>query len=76
MILTRTTTTRGEPPLEKLQKKFTYFVSEVDKDEDNYNDCEKLARAFLEELTTFKIPCWSLGRNSFRFCCMWYVAYI
>ena len=56
-LLTRTTTTRGDPPLKKLQKKFTTFVSEVDKDEDiNYNDCEKLARAFLQELTTFEIP--------------------
>ncbi|WVY92976.1 hypothetical protein V8G54_032064 [Vigna mungo] len=55
-LLTRTTTTRGDPPLKKLQKKFTSFVSEVDKDEDNYNDCEKLARAFLQELTTFEIP--------------------
>jgi THO complex subunit 7 len=55
-LLTRTTTTRGEPPLKKLQKKFTSFVSEVDKDEENYNDCEKLARAFLQELTTFEIP--------------------
>ncbi|MED6169327.1 THO complex subunit 7A [Stylosanthes scabra] len=57
-LLTRTTTTRGEPPLKKLQKKFTAFVSEVDKDEDdsNYTDCEKLARAFLQELTTFEIP--------------------
>lgn len=55
-LLTRTTTTRGEPPLKKLQKKFTSFVSEVDKDENNYNDCDKLARAFLQELTTFEIP--------------------
>lgn len=56
-LLTRTTTTRGEPPLKKLQKKFTTFVSEVGKEEDNnYNDCEKLARAFLQELTTFEIP--------------------
>lgn len=55
-LLTRTTTTRGDPPLKKLQKKFTTFVSEVDKDEDNYNDCEKLARAFLQELSTFEIP--------------------
>ncbi|KAF7836518.1 THO complex subunit 7A-like [Senna tora] len=55
-LLTRTTTTRGEPPLKKLQKKFTSFVSEVDKQEDNYNDCEKLARAFLQELATFEIP--------------------
>ncbi|KAE9591681.1 hypothetical protein Lal_00038920 [Lupinus albus] len=57
-LLTRTTTTRGEPPLKKLQKKFTSFVSELDKDDDNnnYNDCDKLARAFLQELTTFEIP--------------------
>ncbi|TKY71810.1 THO complex subunit 7A [Spatholobus suberectus] len=55
-LLTRTTTTRGEPPLKKLQKKFTSFASEVDKEEDNYSDCEKLARAFLQELTTFEIP--------------------
>ncbi|KAJ7981189.1 THO complex subunit 7A-like [Quillaja saponaria] len=55
-LLTRTTTTRGEPPLKKLQKKFTSFVLEVDKDEDNYTDCEKLAKAFLQELTTFEIP--------------------
>ncbi|KAK7246392.1 hypothetical protein RIF29_41260 [Crotalaria pallida] len=59
-LLTRTTTTRGEPPLKKLQKKFTSFVSELDKDDDddnnNYADCEKLARAFLQELTTFEIP--------------------
>ena len=30
-ILTRTTTTRGEPPLKKLQMKFTAFVTEVEK---------------------------------------------
>ncbi|KAL3009322.1 hypothetical protein AAZX31_07G077200 [Glycine max] len=55
-LFTRTTTTRGDPPLKKLQKKFTSFVSEVDKDKDNnYNDCEKLARAFLQELMTFEI---------------------
>ncbi|KZV47167.1 THO complex subunit 7A [Dorcoceras hygrometricum] len=30
-LLTRTTTTRGEPPLKKLQKKFTSFVLEVEK---------------------------------------------
>ncbi|KAG5233020.1 THO complex [Salix suchowensis] len=45
-LLTRTTTTRGEPPLKKLQKKFASFVSEIEKDEDNYNDC----------LSTFEIP--------------------
>ncbi|KAK9750681.1 hypothetical protein RND81_02G213300 [Saponaria officinalis] len=55
-LLTRTTTTRGEPPLKKLQKKFTSFVVEVEKDADNYNDCDRLAKAFLQELTTFEIP--------------------
>ena len=42
--------------MKKLQKKFTSFVSELDKDEGNYSDCEKLARAFLQELATFEIP--------------------
>lgn len=55
-LLTRTTTTRGEPPLKKLQKKFTSFVLEIEKDEDNYNDCIKLSKAFLQELSTFEIP--------------------
>ncbi|KAB2635703.1 THO complex subunit 7A-like [Pyrus ussuriensis x Pyrus communis] len=40
-LLTRTTTTRGEPPLKKLQKKFTSLF---------------LAKAFLQELNTFEIP--------------------
>lgn len=55
-LLTRTTTTRGEPPLKKLQRKFTSFVLEVEKDEENYNDCAKLSTAFLQELSTFEIP--------------------
>lgn len=55
-LLTRTTTTRGEPPLKKLQKKFTSFALEIEKDADNYNDCERLAKAFLQELTTFELP--------------------
>ncbi|OWM70490.1 THO complex subunit 7B-like [Punica granatum] len=56
-LLTRTTTTRGEPPLKKLQKKFTAFVLEVEKDvDDNLADCEKLSRTFLQELSTFEIP--------------------
>ncbi|KAF3452654.1 hypothetical protein FNV43_RR03087 [Rhamnella rubrinervis] len=55
-LLTRTTTTRGEPPLKKLQKKFTTFFVETEKDDSNYNDCEKLAKAFLQELSTFEIP--------------------
>ncbi|KDP39524.1 hypothetical protein JCGZ_02544 [Jatropha curcas] len=55
-LLTRTTTTRGEPPLKKLQKKFTSFVVEVEKDDDNFNDCIRLSKAFLQELSTFEIP--------------------
>ncbi|EXB29147.1 hypothetical protein L484_019670 [Morus notabilis] len=56
-LLTRTTTTRGEPPLKKLQKKFTSFFTEIDKNDDkNFADCEKLAKAFLQELSTFEIP--------------------
>ncbi|GAB4858162.1 THO complex subunit 7A [Ancistrocladus abbreviatus] len=55
-LLTRTTTTRGEPPLKKLQKKFTALVLELEKDADNYNDCERLAKVFLQELNTFEIP--------------------
>lgn len=55
-LLTRTTTTRGEPPLKKLQKKFTAFAVEVEKDADNFGDCERLSKAFLQELNTFEIP--------------------
>lgn len=55
-LLTRTTTTRGEPPLKKLQKKFTSFALEIEKDEDNFNDCARLSKAFLQELSTFEIP--------------------
>lgn len=55
-LLTRTTTTRGEPPLKKLNKKFISFAHEVEKDLDNYNECEKLHRNLLQELATFKMP--------------------
>lgn len=55
-LLTRTTTTRGEPPLKKLQKKFTSFFLEIERDNDNYSDCERLSKAFLQELTTFELP--------------------
>ncbi|BFG40739.1 hypothetical protein CerSpe_270130 [Prunus speciosa] len=53
-LLTRTT--RGEPPLKKLQKKFTSLFVEPDKNEDNYGDCDKLAKTFLQEPSTFEIP--------------------
>ncbi|MQM11884.1 hypothetical protein Taro_044795 [Colocasia esculenta] len=55
-LLTRITTTRGEPPLKKLQKKFLSFALELDKDADNVRDCERLCKAFLQEMTTFELP--------------------
>ncbi|KAK1326882.1 hypothetical protein QJS10_CPA01g02943 [Acorus calamus] len=55
-LLTRTTTTRGEPPLKKLQKKFATFALEIEKDTDNFSDCERVYRAFLQEMTTFELP--------------------
>ncbi|KAG0470862.1 hypothetical protein HPP92_016982 [Vanilla planifolia] len=55
-LLTRTTTTRGEPPLKKLQKKFVTFALEVEKDAENYSECEKLQKSFLQELATYEMP--------------------
>ncbi|XP_031482728.1 THO complex subunit 7A-like [Nymphaea colorata] len=55
-LLTRTTTTRGEPPIKKLQKKFVAFALEIDKDSDNYSDCDRLYKAFLQEMATFELP--------------------
>ncbi|XP_022898942.1 THO complex subunit 7A-like [Olea europaea var. sylvestris] len=55
-LLTRTTTTRGDPPLRKLQKKFTAFVLEIEKEADNHSDCDRLTKAFLQEINTFEIP--------------------
>eukprot|EP00268_Persea_americana_P064304 TRINITY_DN844_c0_g1_i4.p1 TRINITY_DN844_c0_g1~~TRINITY_DN844_c0_g1_i4.p1 ORF type:complete len:226 (+),score=77.55 TRINITY_DN844_c0_g1_i4:429-1106(+) len=55
-LLTRTTTTRGEPPLKKLQKKFMSFALDVEKDADNYSDCERLYKGLLQEMTTFELP--------------------
>ncbi|CAD6201669.1 unnamed protein product [Miscanthus lutarioriparius] len=55
-LLTRTTTTRGEPPLKKLQKKFMSFATEIEKDTDNVSDCERLYKAFLQEINTFELP--------------------
>jgi THO complex subunit 7 len=55
-LLTRTTTTRGEPPLKKLQKKFMSFATEIEKDADNITDCERLYKAFLHEINTFELP--------------------
>ncbi|CAI9785800.1 unnamed protein product [Fraxinus pennsylvanica] len=55
-LLTRTTTTRGDPPLKKLQKKFTSFALEIEREADNHSDCERLAKAFLQEMNTFEIP--------------------
>lgn len=55
-LLTRTTTTRGEPPLKKLQKKFVSFALETEKEADNLSDCERLYKAFLQEIATFELP--------------------
>ncbi|XP_010932826.1 THO complex subunit 7A [Elaeis guineensis] len=55
-LLTRTTTTRGEPPLKKLQKKFVSFALEIEKEADNLSDCERLYKAFLQEIATFELP--------------------
>ncbi|OAY63967.1 THO complex subunit 7A [Ananas comosus] len=55
-LLTRTTTTRGEPPLKKLQKKFMSFAQEIEKDADNVADCERLHKAFLHEMSSFELP--------------------
>lgn len=55
-LLTRTTTTRGEPPLKKLQKKFVSFALEIEKDADSLSDCERLYKAFLQEMATFELP--------------------
>lgn len=55
-LLTRTTTTRGEPPLKKLIKKFTAFAGEVEKEDSKYSECEKLYRSLLQELATFELP--------------------
>ncbi|XP_078179096.1 THO complex subunit 7B-like [Carex rostrata] len=56
-LLTRTTTTRGEPPLKKLQKRFTAFATEIEKQSDNNSaECEKFYKAFLQEIATFELP--------------------
>ncbi|XP_008805179.1 THO complex subunit 7A-like [Phoenix dactylifera] len=55
-LLTRTTTTRGEPPLKKLQKKFVSLALEIEKDADNLSDCERSYKAFLQEIATFELP--------------------
>lgn len=55
-LLTRTTTTRGEPPLKKLIKKFTALAGEIEKEDSKYSECEKLYRSFLQELATFELP--------------------
>ena len=56
-LITRTSTTRGEPPLKKLLKKFFAFSGEVEKENvSNIPDCEKLYRAFLQEFSSFELP--------------------
>eukprot|EP00897_Mesotaenium_endlicherianum_P006770 jgi/Mesen1/6120/ME000311S05208 len=55
-LLTRTTVTRGEPPLKKLIRRFTAFSGEVEREGDNLAECEKAYRALLQELATFELP--------------------
>lgn len=56
-LLTRTTTTRGEPPLKKVIKKFTALAVEIEKEgSSNYGECEKMYKSFLQELATFELP--------------------
>ncbi|GBG90730.1 hypothetical protein CBR_g51237 [Chara braunii] len=49
-LLTRTTVTRGEPPLRKLLKRFTAFAAAVDNEKTSVKDCAKACEAFLREL--------------------------
>lgn len=53
-LLTRTTVTRGEPPLKKLKRKFNNFCSEVKKG--SSNDVEAAAKTFLHEFNSYILP--------------------
>ena len=55
-LLTRTTVTRGEPPIKKLTKKFLHLSSEVFQDGSSVAECQRLARLFLQELSAFQQP--------------------
>lgn len=55
-LLTRTTVTRGEPPIKKLTKKFLSVSSEVLREDSSAVECEKLARSFLHDLAHFQQP--------------------
>ena len=55
-LLTRTTVTRGEPPIKKLTKKFLHLSSEVFQEDSTVDECQKLARLFLQELSAFQQP--------------------
>ncbi|CAI7846106.1 unnamed protein product [Closterium sp. NIES-53] len=55
-LLTRTSVTRGEPPMKKLLKKFLAFTSEAVRPDSSIIDCERLARSVLHELAGFEQP--------------------
>ena len=56
-LLTRTTVTRGEPPLKKLMKKFGSVVAELENTQSvDTGDCEKAVRSFVQELYCFELP--------------------
>ncbi|GBG69431.1 hypothetical protein CBR_g4125 [Chara braunii] len=49
-LLTRTTVTRGEPPLRKLLKRFAAFAAAAENEKTSVKDCAKASEAFLREL--------------------------
>eukprot|EP00271_Cylindrocystis_brebissonii_P006164 TRINITY_DN1879_c0_g1_i1.p1 TRINITY_DN1879_c0_g1~~TRINITY_DN1879_c0_g1_i1.p1 ORF type:complete len:276 (-),score=63.56 TRINITY_DN1879_c0_g1_i1:534-1361(-) len=62
-LLSRTTVTRGDPPLKKLMKRFSSFIGDVSKDGaaaagegGGGTDVERSAKAFLLELQSFQLP--------------------
>ncbi|XP_078440306.1 THO complex subunit 7B-like [Wolffia australiana] len=55
-LLTRVTTTRGEPPLKRLHKKFLALAADLDNDSPSSPDSLRLHRALLQELASFHLP--------------------
>ena len=54
-LLTRTTVTRGEPPLKKLMRRFGAVITDFETGVD-VGDCERSVRSFLQELYSFELP--------------------
>ncbi|ONH89968.1 hypothetical protein PRUPE_8G026900 [Prunus persica] len=52
-LLTRNHNHKRRTPIEEAPEEVHI---PLDKNEDNYGDCDKLAKAFLQELSTFEIP--------------------